>query len=151
MKPLEIRYEVTTCIPGSEVEVKSLSAAELKAIDVQAYHHLLDTVRGVYAYRTGEDVWAERPIDGCGLGKTGLDIVRALQLNPGVFLKPADIAFLVSNPMLKHANPLAARLRAIRAAHDESGDNQRLFISRRNGGYGLKWPAEFSWIWIDRI
>ncbi len=152
MNPIEFRYEVTTYVPGSEVEAKSLSAAELKAIDVQTFDHLLDTAQGVYGYRRADGKWAEQLIDGSGLGKkTGLNIVMALQLNPGVFLTPAEIALLVNNDTLKHAGPLAARMRAIRVAHGENGADQRFFISRRDGGYALKWPREFSWIWIDRI
>lgn len=151
MKPIPLRLEVTTYAPGAEVEVRSITAEQLKSVDVQSFDYLLAPFRGIYAYRTASGEWIEHLLDASGLGKTGLDIVRAVQLNPGVLLRPADIASLVGNEHLRYHNPLAARLRAIRAAHGESGDHQRLFISQRNGGYGLKWPSEFSWIWIDRI
>ena len=149
---LTVRFELTAYTPDSGIEVKSVAEAERRVIDARAYDHLLDLSSGTYGFKTENGEWVQRPIDGSGLGKLGLRVIQALQLHPGVFLRPREIADLVGNSNLQRRhNALAARLKAIRAAHDESGDRPRLFLTRRNGGYALQWPAEFSWIWVERI
>ncbi len=69
---------------------------------------------------------------------------------PFVF-RPAGIMKPRGDAGPAYAISSAGHMTLIRAAHDESGDQPRFFLSRRNGGYALKWPAEFSWIWVKRI
>ena len=136
---------------GLEEQVNILTRAEADALDVRAYDHLLASAWGKYGYRSTEGEWIEEKIDGSGLGQTSLRIIQALQLNPGVLLLPLDISVLTGNENLVDNNVLAARLTRIRSAHGENGENPRFFLSQRNGDYALKWPREFSWIWIVRI
>ncbi len=77
--------------------------------------------------------------------------MKVLQLYPGVFVTPREIAELTNNWNLNDPGVLASRVRAIRAAHGENGAHPRFILSRRVGGYALMWPAELTWIWIERI
>lgn len=148
---LDLRFRVTDYAPGRSIQMRTVSAEELETLNIQDYDHLLAPVWGIYGFRDSAGEWDERPLDGSGLGEIGLAILKTLQLHPGIFLTPRDIANRTDNWNLLHPNPLAARIRANRAAHGEDGKNPRLVLTRRNGGYALKWPAEFSWIWIERI
>lgn len=151
MNKLNPRCEITMYAgDGSEPESRVVSGTERKSIDAKAYDHMLDTVRGVYGYRTADGQWIENPIDGSGMGKVTMDIVRGLQINPGMFLGTVDMAQLAADENLLANNALAARITVIRKAHDETPDKPRFFVTRRNGGGGYMWPAERSWIWIDR-
>ena len=146
-----IRYETTTYVRGSEIEVRSVTESERAALDIQDYDHMIDFVAGTYGFKAEESEWTERPLDGSGLGKVCIRIIQAIQLYRGVFLTPGNVADLVNNNSLRENNNLSARLTPIRAAHFESGDKQRFFLSKRGNGFALKWPSEFSWIWVERI
>ncbi|MCH9032888.1 MAG: hypothetical protein IID42_00105 [Planctomycetes bacterium] len=150
-----VRVEVTSYRPGSEPDVESMTIAEARKLAVQRYDHLLARVSGVYGYRDAQGDWVEHPLEGSGLGHIAWEIVRSLQFNPGVFLTRKQVDKLVRGACpgdyRSFNGRLAARLKVIRSAHRENGTSPRLFVSKRNGGYAVQWPARFSWIWIDPI
>lgn len=66
-------------------------------------------------------------------------------------MTPREFGELTENDALgEDFNLLSARISAIRQALGESGAEPRLILSRRVGGYALCWPAQYSWIWIER-
>jgi len=149
---MKMRYEITTYRgEGDEIEVRSITAEERRELDLTHYDHLLDSSRGEYAYRNAAGEWVSRPLDGSGLGKITLDVIKAMQCNPGEYLGPKDLAELTGNDALYGSDAVAARIKVIRQAHQEKPGAPRFFFTRKNGGYGLMWPIERSWIWIDRI
>lgn len=149
---IPIRYQVTFYDgPSNDMETRVLTAEELAGLRVEEYDHVLNLVTGEYAYRKPGDERVNRPLDRSGLGKDGLRILQALQLHPGVFLTPREIAELTNNWNHLDPNVLAARVRMIRRAHGENGKDPHFTVSRRCTGYALKWPAELTWIWIERI
>jgi hypothetical protein len=153
MKPeSHFRYQETSYVPGRGYEERVIDAAELRQLDLESFDFAYVLVQGYYAYRGESGERQKKPLDGAGLGESTFSILRALQLNPGEFLTPRDIAELVGNHELyEEPNLLAAAIRRIRAALGESGERQRFVITRRNGGYALMWPENLSWIWIERV
>jgi hypothetical protein len=150
-----IRIDVATYTPADEQMIETMTLAEVRALDIQAYDHAYAPIFGVYGYKNSEGVWVQRALDDCGLGQTAWDIVHALQLNPGLFLTTKQIDALtrphVASDYQKHNGRLAGRLKSIRAAHGENGKAPRLFLSRRSNGYAIQWPAQFSWIRLTVI
>lgn len=147
----DFRYEITTYRGnGDEIETRTANAEERKAVDFKQFDHMLDTVQGVYGYRSASGEWIQRPIDGSGMGDVALNIIRALQLSPGVLLGVVEFAELTGDAHLYDTSALAARIMVIRKAHGETPASPRFIVTCRNGG-GYMWPAARSWIWIDRI
>jgi len=148
---IEPRYQVTI-YDGNPIVTKTTTRGQAMAINRQSVDHFLSTSFGVWAFRTAQDEWIEHPdADWPGFGGVCIKIVQALQLNPGEFLSPSEIAELTGFHTLRNPNALAARLMAIREAHRESFPQPRFFLSRRAGGYGIAWNPQCSWIWIERI
>ena len=147
------RLEVTTyCGPGSPIETFSLDVSELRAkFRVEDFDHMVGTALGQYGYRATDGEWVEHPLNGAGLGRDALGIICSIQMNPGVVLTVKELADLLKKPLHNYDKKLPARLRSIRIAHGESGKNPRLFRSARRPVYGLWWPSEYSWIWVERI
>ena len=142
------RYEITK-YDGREMTVESVGIEELRAIDPRSYDHYMSTVDGTMGYKDASGHWHEYRGQWPGLGKETLNLLRALQLNAGDFLTPAELMELTDNPFLRENGNVAARVAAIR--NQTHADAPGRFIeTRRAGGYAVRWCPDRTWLWIDR-
>ena len=101
MKKLNRKYEISSYPgQGTNFPTKECGADERNRINFQDYDHVIDESRGVYGYRSAAGEWIERPLRGSGLGPVGLDIIEALQCNPGEKLFGKVTAELIVNPKI---------------------------------------------------
>jgi len=137
---------------GKTTNTKTITYEQVMEINPQSVNHFQSSAFGIHAYRTAEGVWIEHRDGNCpGLGDVCLRIIQTLQLNPGEFLTPREIAELTGRDSLRENNVLSARLLAIRKAHKESNTKPHFFLSRRAGGFAVAWNPQYSWMWIERI
>ncbi|MCK4601582.1 MAG: helix-turn-helix domain-containing protein [Phycisphaerae bacterium] len=141
-------YEVNQ-YDGHEVETTTMTATEVKGLNPKGFDHYISLCLGIFGFRTKSGKWIEYRKKWPGIGKVGLAILQALQLNPGEFLTPAEIAELTDYESLRRHDVLAARVCAIRNAHKHK--DERFIETRRGGGYALRWCQERTWLWVDRI
>jgi len=145
------RYEVLA-YDGQTITSKTVTHEQVTVINHQSADYFLSPVFGIWAFRTKDDEWIEhRGADWPGLGDVCIRIVQAVQLNPGEFLTPTEIAELTGRPTLRENNALSARLMAIRRAHKESYEKPHFFLSRKAGGFAIAWNPQCAWMWIERI
>ena len=144
---IQKKYEVTT-YDGHEVAAKTMIASQVMTLKPKSFDHFISTCDGVLGYRATDGQWVEHRKTWPGMGPVGLAVLQALQLNPGDYLTPKEIAKLTGYESLKHNDVLAARVCAIRNAHS---DNRILVETRGSGGYAIRWPKERTWLWISRI
>jgi len=150
-KPNKSRYEQTV-YDGEPYTTKTVTYDQVMQINSQSVDHFMSPAFGTFGYRTAEGQWVEhRAGNWPGLGDTSIRIIQALQLNPGEFLTPTQIADITGRPSLRENNVLSARLMAIRKAHKESCKKPHFFLSRRAGGFAVAWNPECSWTWVVRI
>lgn len=150
-KNIKPRYEVTI-YDGQTVTTKTMTREQVMAINPQSVDYFFSTAFGIWGFRTADDEWVEHnAADWPGLGDTCIRIIQAIQLNPGEFLTPQEIADLTGCFTLRDNNALSARFMAIRQVHKESFKKPHFFQSRRAGGYGISWNSEKTWMWIERI
>ena len=150
-KNIKPRYEVTA-YDGQEITTKTMTREQVMAINPQTVDYFLSTAFGIWGFRTDQDEWVEHNAgDWPGLGDTCIRIIQAVQLNPGEFLTPQEIADLTGFFTLRENNVLSARLMVIRQVHKETAQKPNFFLSRRAGGYGVAWRPEKTWLWIERI
>ena len=70
----------------------------------------------------------------------------------GAFLLPsAEISKPMTDATSVRSVAFDRRAVVIRTAHGEKDEPRLLVLSRRDGTCTLKWRAESSWIWIERI
>lgn len=141
-------YDLTS-YDGHEVVARTIDREGLEALDPQQFDHFIATHIGVFAFRNELGRWIEYSQTWPRLGPVGIKVIRALQLNPGDFLTPRDIAELTSYDSLRQNENLAARICAIRKSHQDT--SERFFETRRAGGYAVRWQAERTWVWVERI
>lgn len=145
------RYEILF-YNGQTTDMSTVSREEAMSINPQSVDHFQSPAFGIFAYRTAEGEWFEYRKGNCpGLGDVCLRIIQALQLNPGEFLKPSEIAELTGRSSLRENNVLSARLMKIREAHQESHKKPHFFLSRRARGFSLAWAPQRSWMSVQRI
>lgn len=145
------RYEVTT-YDGQQITDQTMTRQQVMEINHQSVDYFLSTDFGIWGFRTDEDEWVEHTAGNWpGIGDRCIRIIQALQLNPGEFLTPREIAELTGRFTLRDSNALSARLLKIREAHKESYRKQHFFLSRKAGGYGIAWNPKCTWMWIERI
>ncbi|MFC1782620.1 hypothetical protein ACFL02_03425 [Planctomycetota bacterium] len=150
-KNIKPRYEVLN-YDGQTTTSKTITREQVMAINPQSVDYFFSTAFGVWNFRTSKDEWVEHNSAAWpGLGEVCIRIIQAIQLNPGEFLSPPDIAELTGFQSLYNPNALSARLMAIRKAHKESFKNPHFFLSRRAGGYAIAWNPVCSWMWIERL
>lgn len=144
----EKRYEGMR-YDGREVIALSMTPDEVLAIVPQKFDHYISAPDRNYGFRSPSGKWIEYHKKWPRMGPVSLAILRALQLNPGEFLSPEYIAEITGYDSLREHDVLAARLYAIRQAHDNSRD---WFIETTTAdGYAARWRKERTWIWVDRI
>ena len=144
---IQKKYEVTI-YDGREVVAKTMMASQVKTLKPESFDHFMSTCNGVLGYRAADGQWVEHRNTWPGMGPVGLAVLQALQLNPGDYLTPGDIAGLTGYESLRHNDVLAARVCAIRNAHSK---NRMLVETRGSCGYALRWPKQRIWLWVDRI
>lgn len=150
-KKMDQRYEFIT-YDGQTIDTKVMTRQQVGAINHQSFDYFLSAAFGIWGFRTKSGEWIERcDGDWQGIGDTCLKIIQALQLNPGEFLSPKEVAELAGYSSLRNGNTLSARLMAIREAHKETYKNHNFFRSRRAGGYGISWNSKKTWAWVERI
>jgi hypothetical protein len=150
-KNIKPRYEVTI-YDGQTITTKTMTREQVMAINPQSVHYFMSIVFGILGFRTEEDEWIQfNDSDWPGLGDVCIKIIQALQINPGEFLTPTEIAELTGYWSLRNGNALSARLKAIREAHKESSKKRHFFLSRKSGGYRVAWSPNYSWMQIERI
>jgi len=148
-KPPPMKFEVTT-YDGKEVEVKTMTREEVEAINPKDYDYYMAKCFGILAFRTGSGEWIEhRNGNWPRLGGKTLDLLRAIQINPGLFQTCSDLAELTGNEAYFDANPVSARILALRRTHRESKDKPHFFATSDSGQLRVCWPKERTWIWID--
>ena len=145
------RYEVMH-YDGKTIDTRTVTNEQVMEINPRSVDHFRSSTFGIHAHGTTEGVWIEHRDGNCpGLGDVCLRIIQALQLNPGEFLTPTEIAELTGRDSLRENNVLSARLLAIRRVHKESSIKPHFFLSRRAGGFAVAWNPQYSWMWIERI
>ena len=149
MKEHQPRYEITRYYDQG-IFTDSLSQSELAKIDIKQVDHFLSNSLGLWAFHTADGNWIEHRGEWPGLGPVNLLILQALQINPGIFLQPRDIAALTGHDGLSHNGTLSAGILRLRRAHIEQG--QPWFIeTTKNHFYGLRWSPARSWMSIELI
>lgn len=148
---INARYDLTA-YDGQEVIAKTITKEQLSQIQAQHYDYFFSKTLGRWAFRSSDGQWichenARWP----GIGETCIRVTQAVQMNPGEFQTPDDIAELTGYDTLRNHNALSARLKAIREAHKESHRHPNFFLSRRGGGYGIAWNPLKTWCWVERI
>ena len=144
-------YEVTA-YDGQEVATRTVTRQQLAQIQEQNYDYFFSKTLGRWAYRNPDGQWiVHEHAVWPGIGETCIRVIQAVQLNPGEFQNPDDIAELTGFDTLRSHNALSARLKAIREAHGESHRHPNFFLSRRGGGYGIAWNPLKTWCWVERI
>jgi len=145
------RYEVLI-YDGQTITSKTMTREQVMAVNHQSVDYFFSTAFGIWGFRTHEDEWIEHSAaDWPGLGDTCIRISQTIQLNPGEFLTPQEIADLTGCFTLRSRNALSARFMKIREVHKESFKKPHFFLSRRARGYAVAWKPEYSWMWIERI
>lgn len=145
---IEPRYEVTQ-YDGKEVIARTMTQEEAEAIDPKAFDHFMSTASGVMGFRASDGQWVDYDKKWPRMGRVTTDLLRALQLNPGVFLTPAELEKLTGHTSLGENSALAARVHSLRETHHDK--EQRFIETNTQNGYRLRWPKERTWLWIDRI
>lgn len=147
-RQIEKKYEVMQ-YDRHEVTARSVTADELLSIEPRKFNHYISTRDRIYGFRSRSGKWIKHRKRWPRMGPISKAILRALQLNPGEFLSPDEIAELTGRISLREHDVLTARIYAIRKAHDDSGD---WFIeTTTDDGYAVRWREERTWLWIDRI
>jgi hypothetical protein len=150
-KNIKPRYDFLA-YDGQSITNKTMTREQVMAINPQSVDYFLSTAFGIWGFRTDQDEWVEHNAgDWPGLGDVCIRIIQAIQLNPGEFLTPKEIADLTGCFTLRENNVLSARLMAIRQIHKETAQKPHFFQSRRPGGYAIAWNPEKTWMWIERI
>jgi DNA-binding response OmpR family regulator len=122
------------------------------AIDPASVDHYQAACRGLLAFRTATGDWEKYEEKWPKLGPVGLRVLHALQLNPGDFLCPSEIAALTGWRSLERNGALTALIMRLRKAHKEQGQAEPWFIETKTaGGYGVRWPKDRTWMWIERV
>jgi hypothetical protein len=140
-----------TLFDGHTIETATITWADAKKIDPQSADYCIFSPFGLWGHRTTDGKWVQHTRQWPGLGDLCLNIVKAVQLNPDIFLSPAEIAYLVGCRSLGTPNNLSARLLAIRRAHQETCDKPNFFLSKRTDGFGVAWNGKKTWIWLEKI
>ncbi len=142
------RYEVTR-YHGNEIVTETVTTDCMRTLKPKSSDHYVSTCTGDFGFRTASGKWVEYHNKWPGLGPVGLAILQALQLNPGDYLTPTELAELTGYGSLRRNEVLAARIHAIRKLHRDKGE--RFIETRQSGGYAVRWPGERTWLWVDRI
>ena len=142
------RYEVNR-YDGNEIVTETVTTDCLRTLKPKSSDHYVSTCTGAFCFRTASGKWVEYHNKWPGLGPVGLVILQALQLNPGDYLTPAELAELTGYDSLRGNEVLAARIHAIRKLHRDK--SERFIETRRSGGYAVRWPKERTWLWVDRL
>lgn len=147
----KVRYEGTV-YDGRDITTRVMTRGQLARMRDHPYDHVLSKALGIWAHTTsqGERIRHELA-DWPGLGDTGIRIIQAVQLNPGEFLAPEEIAALTGCDTLRNGNALSARLKAIREAHRESFRTPHFFLTRRAGGFAIAWNPAKTWMWLEKV
>ena len=145
------RYEVTI-YDGQDISTRMVTRAQLAEMQDQHYDYFFSKTLGKWAHTTAQDERIQHEHAAWpGIGDTCIRIIQAIQLNPGEFLTPAEIAELTGCDTLRSGNALSARLKAIREAHRETFRNPHFFLSRRDGGFGIAWNPTRTWMWLEKV
>ena len=136
---------------GHTIETATITRADAEKIDPQSVDYYLCSPLGLWGYRTADGKWVQHTRQWPGLGDLCLTIVKAVQLNPDLFLSPAEIAYLAGYRSLATPNNLSARLLAIRRAHQETSDKPNFFLSKRTDGFGVAWNGKKTWMWLEKL
>jgi hypothetical protein len=140
-----------TVFDGRTIETTKITRADSEKLDPQVVDYCIFSPLGLWGYRTDDGRWVQHTRQWPGLGDLCLRIVKAVQLNPDIFLSPADIAFLTGRRSLSIPSNLSARLLAIRKAHGETCDKPNFFLSKRTDGFGIAWNAQRTWMWLETL
>jgi hypothetical protein len=150
-KNIDARYEVMV-YDGRAIDVNTVTREQALAIDPRSVDYHLSLSLGKLAFRTADGRWIERRgADWQGLGDVGIRIIQALQLNPGEWLTPAQVADITGRDSLDDSKVLSARLLALRNIHGESFKQPHFFLSRKAGGFSIAWSPDRTWMSIERI
>ena len=146
------RYDFTA-YDGTDIISRTLTREQVAALQEQDYDHFFSMTLGRWVYRTFDGKWiVHEGANWPGIGKVCIKIMQAVQLNPGEFQTPDDIAYLTGYSTLrKTTNTLSARLKAMREAHSESSKHRNFFLSRRDGGFAIAWNPKKTWCWVERV
>jgi hypothetical protein len=142
------RYE-SNSYDGRDFKTDTVSAESVASVSGPEFDHFMSSCNGVLGFRTSNGKCVEYREKWPRMGRITLDVLKILQLNPGDFLTPEDIAALTGHLSLRANETLAARVCAIRKTHQD--ESERFIETRKGGGYGLRWPKDRTWLWIDRI
>ena len=122
--------------------------AELDELDWKKYDCRIAPCLGKLGFRNKAGKWIEHCYGVSGIGSRSFDIIRILQDNPGVYLKPGVIARSTWNEKLYSSSALSGRICAVRRAFGESGSDQHFFLTATHGPLAYAWAAEKTWIRI---
>jgi hypothetical protein len=130
---------------------QTMSLEGVRALDPKRYDHFLDLSRDQLAFRDQGGHWNKQPLWATCLGKTALDVLFAIQLHAGHFVQCHDLVSLTGNEYLLVPGNVSKHLVTLRGVHQEHWTKPWFFLTRRSRGFAVMWPAERSWIRIERI
>ena len=110
-KSIKPRYEFIT-YDGQTITSRTITRQQVGAISPQSVDYFLSPAFGIWGFRTKTGEWIEHcDGDWQGIGDTCIKIIQALQLNPGEFLTPVEIADLTGFFSLRNgANKLEFKI-----------------------------------------
>lgn len=150
-KNSKARYEVTA-YDGQDITTRMVTRAQLTEMQDQRYDYFFSKTLGKWSHTTTQDERIRHEhADWPGIGDTCIRIIQAIQLNPGEFLPPGEIAQLTGFDTLRNPNALSARLKAIREAHRETFRRPHFFLTRRAGGFAIAWNPAKTWMWLEKV
>lgn len=136
---------------GKDHSGLSLTLDEVLAVKRERYDHFLDLSRDFLAFRDANAHWRTRNLSDTRLGKTPLDVLFAMQLNAGQCVDCLDLVELTGNEYLLAPGNVSRHLVLLRRVHAEHWSQPWFFRTRRRRPFAVMWPAERSWIRIERI
>lgn len=136
---------------GKTLSVKTITKDEVDSLDKESVDHFLAVDLGIWAFRNRYGQWIERNLSEHPIGNTCLEILEAVQCEPGVYFSPKAIAELTNIHSLATPNNLSARWRALRLRHNEIYAFPNFFLSKRAGGMGIAWNPRKTFTQIFRI
>jgi hypothetical protein len=143
------RYELAH-YDGREINVRSVTRAEVDALRTSSVDHFHSRCLGLFSFQPASGKRIEYREKWPLIGDVGLAILHSIQLNPGAYVSAKDLAEMIRRSSLTRPGVLAARVFKLRQAHREKG-TPRFIVTNTACGYHLMWPAERTWMSVERI
>lgn len=148
-KPTSI-FQVTNYDgPGTEPETRTMTRAEVVALDLESYSSCRAKCLGKHGFLCPPSGrWVNYGDNGKGIGEVCEKILEALQWNPGVYHDPKALYELTGEENLLDGVNVAARVCALRKAHHETKASEHFILTSEGG---VAWNIALKWISVERV